>query len=367
MSECSNVNYSKYFNHILPLSIHSSYSKDLEFSDKIILPRSISKDLLRNKLPFPPQFIIIPDRSFNNSIHCTALEFSSEEDFIYVPFWMLRELGFKAFHLDKGIKRSVKAGYGVTLKTLNIEAYNNSITYTIKKCTYLEIFYAGDIKNDLIKAEIEKYMFVRENSEVSLWINENIVIVKIIKVSPNHIAVIQGDFTFLRLTEMPLKRKAVMEEGTGTENLSTFEKFPIYPERLPKFLIEILKRNELLKTQPKKLSSTTNPYNIKMKTSSHGKNTSNMPIESSNIFQSIMDITDLDKYIPQTKTVEVGKSLEESTTILPPVYNSPVRTRIHSPQLLIITIPELSKNLPTNFKRNVSRFPIWFKQKKKDL
>ena len=82
----NNLDYCKYFKNILPLSVHSIYSNDLEFSDKIVLPKSIFKDLIRNKLPFPPQFILIPERSTNNSVYCTVLEFTAEEDFIYLPF-----------------------------------------------------------------------------------------------------------------------------------------------------------------------------------------------------------------------------------------------------------------------------------------
>ena len=365
LNQYINTHYSKYFEKILPLSIHPLYSRDLEFSDKIIVPRSIYKDLLRNKLPFPTQFIIVPDRSMHNSIHCTVLEFSAEEDFIYLPFWMLRELGFKVFNKDKGVHRYVKAGYGVTLTLLETVITNCIVSYAITRCTYLEFFCGNEASTESIKDEISKYLFVREDSEMTICINDVILIVKIIKLSPTSIAIIQGEFQCIRLSEIPVKSKIVKEEGTSTDVLEQkIEKFPNFPEKLPRFLIEIIKKRNNITINPNNSKSTAGPSGTSPK-KYHRKINSYNPIESPNILQCRIDTPEIEKYIAgHYKNTEVGKSLEDSTGILPPLYHSPIKMKKKSPKVLSITIPELTQKSPIITNKNVKKVPIWFKSRK---
>ena len=365
LSQYINTRYSTYFEKILPLSIHPLYSRDLEFSDKIIVPRSICKDLHRNKLPFPPQFIIVPDRSLHNSIHCTVLEFSAEEDFIYLPFWMLRELGFKVFNKDKGVHRYVKAGYGVTLNLLDTVISNCIVSYSIVKCTYLEFFCANETNTEYIKSEISKYLFVREDSEMSICINGVIVIIKIIKLRPSKIAIIQGDFECIRLSEIPIKSKVVKEEGTSTEiQEQKIENFPIYPERLPPFLIEIIKKRNNISINPSNSKSTTGPSGARSK-KHHRKIISHNPIESPNIFKFRPENPEIEKYIAaHYKNPKLGISLEDPGGILPPVLHSPIKMYKKYPQVLSITIPELSYQSPITTNVTAKKGPVWVKSRK---
>lgn len=364
LNRSSDLHYNKYFQQILPISTHVLYSRDLEFSDKIIVPRSVCKDLLRNKLPFPPQFILIPDRSMNSSIHCTVLEYTAEEGVIYLPFWMLGELGFKVFNKKKGAKSQMKSGYGVTLSILSLVSQNNLLSYAITRCSYLEFFCTQEVSTENIKSEISRYMFVRENSEVSVCISNVIVTIKVVKIVPNVIAVIQGDFQCVRLSELPAKPVVFKEEGTSTEVIEVKEKrFPDYQEKLPRFLIEIIKRKQnidlnALNAKPIKPSGTCGKV-------SHRKNYSYAPIESPIIFRSRISTPELESYIKDhLKHTEVGKSLEDSTGALPPVYYSPIKPRVKSPQVLTITIPELSHQSPLISKKGKTKIPNCFKSRK---
>jgi Ubiquitin fusion degradation protein UFD1 len=343
----NSVDYSKHFKYIVPLSIHPAYCKDYEFSDKIIVPRSMFKDLLRSKLPFPPQLILIPDRYMHNCIHCTVLEFTAEEGFLYLPLWMLRELGYKVLNTNKSPNRAIKRGYGVTLSNLEVKVLNNSIFYTITKCNYAEYYSDAHTDPDFIKSEVSKYMFIREDSSVSVLVKDIIVIITVIKVKPNPISTIQGDFQLVRLSTLPIKPKAAKEESTNTEmTLSQVEKFPLYPERLPRFLVDIMTR---------KITSSgpgTMKFAYKDKEIYHKKNFSYAPAALRNLPQSRTMTPDLEKYIKPSRNTEIGKSIEESIGYLPSVYSPSPKLQPNSPQLLTITIPELTlhagSKLPTS-------------------
>lgn len=363
LTRTGSVHYSKYFQHIFPISIHSMYTRDLEFSDKIVLPRSICKDLVRTKFPFPPQLILVPERPFHNSIYCTVLEFSAEEDYMYVPFWMLRELGFKVLNSSKDLKRNPKSGYGVTINAIGYSTTSNIISYSVTKCTAIEYYSFSEVNHEALKRELSKYMFVRQDSEVSVLINEHIVIVKLLKVTPGPISAIAGDFELTLIRSLPIKTKIAKEESTNTEvPNSKWEKFPMFKEKLPKFLIDLMNKKQKKKSQAL-------PGSIKRQDTSkvyHKKNYSYEPLDSQGVTHSRTSTPELlDKYLKMNcKNVEVGRSLEDSVAILPPVYHLPNKIKVNSPQLLTITIPELTPQPKLHSKRYACKLPNWFKNRK---
>lgn len=348
--------FSKYFINVLPLSTHASYTEDLEFSDKVVLPRSVLKSIQRMHLPMPPQFVMVSERPFHNNIYCTSLEYSAEEEFIYLPFWMLSELGYKVLNSHKGVHRTVKAGYGLTLSTLEVAIKFNIPQYIIPKCTEVEYYLEKDHNSQEIKYHLSKYLFIRENSEVSIFLNKSITIIKITKVSPSPISTLDSNFKFTQVTSLPSKPALNKEDKLQHQSnpLSRTELLPSFQERVPRYLKDLLKRQE---------SQNSESFTIKKPTVIHKKNFSCLPPESPRIMtqrESTPEI--IEKYIQTSnKGNETGKSIEESEWHLPSVYHSPLKLKLSPPTLLNIAIPEYTFKSPA---KKTKKVPHWFKVKK---
>lgn len=65
--------------------------KDVDEGDKIFLPPSALDKLARMNVEYPMLFEISSDRIDKKS-HCGVLEFSAEEGWCYMPFWMMENL-----------------------------------------------------------------------------------------------------------------------------------------------------------------------------------------------------------------------------------------------------------------------------------
>lgn len=65
--------------------------KDVDEGDKIFLPPSALDKLARMNVEYPMLFEIRSDRIDKKS-HCGVLEFSAEEGWCYMPFWMMENL-----------------------------------------------------------------------------------------------------------------------------------------------------------------------------------------------------------------------------------------------------------------------------------
>lgn len=357
------VHYSKNFKHIMPLSVHPLYTRDLEFSDKIIMPRSICKDLVRAKFPFPPQLVLVPQRPFNNSIYCTVLDFSAEEDHLYVPYWMLRELGYKVLNSNKTPKRSPKSGYGVTANSIGHNTNSSNLSYSIMKCRTVEYYSFTEVNQEILQHELTKYMFIRQDSEVSVLINEQIVIIKILKVNPGPIATTDGKFELVRLENFPIKMRTISEDTNLIENFkSRLEKFPVFKKKLPKFLIEIIRRKESLKNNmgPSRTNRLITSGNYHQKTYSYE------PIETQGTTHSNSSTPDLLKKSLKVnrKLMDVGKSLDDQSSALPPVLNVPKKLKINSPQLLTIAVPSLTPQFKHKTPNHSWKLPGWSKPRK---
>ncbi|OMJ78127.1 hypothetical protein SteCoe_22146 [Stentor coeruleus] len=356
------VHYSKHFKHILPISLHSLYTRDLEFSDKIIMPRSICKELVRAKFPFPPQLILVPQRPFNNSIYCTVLDFSAEEDHLYLPYWMLRELGYKVLNSNKTPKRSPKSGYGVTANSIGHNTNSSNLCYSIMKCRVIEYYSFTEVNQEILQHELMKYMFIRQDSEVSVLINEQIIIIKILKVIPGPIATTDGKFELLRIENVPIKMKTVCEETSLMENFkSRLEKFPVFKKKLPKFLVEIIRKKESLKNDG--VNETNRLVKRKIY---HKKMYSYEPIESQGTTHSNSSTPDLLKKSLKVnrKLLEVGKSMDDQINVLPPILNVPKKIKINSPQLLTIAVPSLTPQFKHKTPSHSLKLSGWSKPRK---
>lgn len=68
--------------------------KDITDGDKIFLPPSAFEQLARMVVEYPMLFEARNVRT-GRKTHCGVLEFSSEEGFCYMPYWMMSNLGVR--------------------------------------------------------------------------------------------------------------------------------------------------------------------------------------------------------------------------------------------------------------------------------
>ena len=90
------------FLKIYPIEVYSGYSKNLQYSDKIVLPMSVCYALVRAGIHFPPIFLIHSKENYNISALCAVLEYSSEPDTLYCPNVLLKKLRIKPSNKVKG-------------------------------------------------------------------------------------------------------------------------------------------------------------------------------------------------------------------------------------------------------------------------
>ena len=65
----------------------------LEYSDKIILPPSCLEKLAHLEITYPMMFEISNPRGGGKRLHCGVLEFIAQEGMVYLPYWMMENMG----------------------------------------------------------------------------------------------------------------------------------------------------------------------------------------------------------------------------------------------------------------------------------
>lgn len=68
--------------------------KDVDSGDKIYLPPSALDKLARMNVEYPMLFEVT-NLTLGNKTHCGVLEFSSDEGYCYMPYWMMQNLGVR--------------------------------------------------------------------------------------------------------------------------------------------------------------------------------------------------------------------------------------------------------------------------------
>jgi len=265
--------YTKYFKHVLPLSTHCSYEPSLEFSDRVILPRSVYFDVRRAGLPFPPLFVLLPERSMHNPVYCFPAEFSAEEDFLYIPIWMFGELGFRVINYTKGVRRAVKCGYGVYLQSLKVKYLDTFgghkvLKYSLPECKKVVLRVPKYFDTDLLIKALAKFSVIKEGSKMTLSCQNDLVLVHVQKVFPAQACVlIKGDLELEQVFNIPTKAEQpkYSEASQQTESqlaLGIYE-LPEKKEKYPKFLLEIMNsKKPSKKLRPKKLSTKLRLYSM---------------------------------------------------------------------------------------------------------
>jgi ubiquitin fusion degradation protein 1 len=72
--------------------------RDVTEGDKIFLPPSALDRLARMNVEYPMLFEITAADTGKRT-HCGVLEFSAEEGFCYLPYWMMENLAVWCFHM----------------------------------------------------------------------------------------------------------------------------------------------------------------------------------------------------------------------------------------------------------------------------
>lgn len=352
MDNLFNFHFSRYFNNLLPIKVHPAYSQEMEFADKIVAPKTVLMEAKRCRVPLPVLMILEPERHMHSCIYCTVLEFTAEEGFLYLPYWMLSELGYKVINTQKGIKRTVKVGYGVRLHSIEVSLTNNIPSYSIPKCTLVEYFSDQSLNPNEIRDALSNYTFIREDSDVSISSKGKILIIKILKVQPKPLSLLNSNFDLKKLNSLPIKLKSEKEKSTSTSDNPSIKpsKLPVYTEKLPRFLVDIMKKKDEQSQKKDNKSSKVKTTHVK-----------NLSYFSDDLPYGRSDTPEfIEKYL-KSKQVDTNRSVDESIGRLPSVYHSPMRIKMNPPMLLSITLPEPSG---TSVQKSRKKANGWLKMKK---
>lgn len=269
--------YCKYFRNLYPISSYPQYSSELEFSDKIILPKSVLQDLRRLQIPHPLLFILKPERSMQSSVYCAPLEFRSEEENIYLPIFLYKKLGFKVLKHEKVLNKSFKTGYGVYLQSLPLRvvdpnAFSSSLCYTIPKCQKMKAFISRVLSIEKIRRGLLNYSVIKEGEDIrvrdiQIANGKEIVYIYILKLIPADICIL-ADMLFeieivdhLPKQSYSLNNTVHLMPEKKKNNLGILD-IPERSAKLPKFLIEIMHNRVGTSSTSRKREKSPNPYLI---------------------------------------------------------------------------------------------------------
>lgn len=70
--------------------------RDIDEGDKVILPTRALEELARMQVDYPMLFEISCGAT-GLKTHCGVLEFSAEEGFCYMPYWIMQNLGVSVY------------------------------------------------------------------------------------------------------------------------------------------------------------------------------------------------------------------------------------------------------------------------------
>jgi Ubiquitin fusion degradation protein UFD1 len=242
--------------YVLPISTHTSYTDSMECSDKVILPLSVCLELRNINLSMPSALVLLPERPAHTPVYCSVLEFTAETDCIYVPLWLYTSLGYKT-HTNR-VKKRYKSGYGVNLYTLPFKDKVNPSS--LPKCTLVKVYAASVLNIDEVKTGLKGYNVIYESIEIPIMHYKQKVLIKILKVAPEYICLINDDFD-LEFIEKNYEKDSIMASTpliTEKKNFVSLEILPEWPEKYPKFLVDIMFRKtpKKLRNLSKKRSTT---------------------------------------------------------------------------------------------------------------
>ena len=178
--------------HLFPISCHSNYTPDLEYSDKLILPPSIFFTIKQHHLPIPPVFSLRYNRETSTPVLCGVLEFTAEDDSLYAPLWILKKIG----------KRSEYSNNEVLLEILQAKKRNISAFPLLKK---IEIYVEALLDLDSLKKALLMFTVVTKGEWLKFKINRKVYKICILSLLPRNKCLIKNANFELSVTDQYLE------------------------------------------------------------------------------------------------------------------------------------------------------------------
>ena len=207
-SKIEEQGYSRYFGNVLPVSFHESYQKNLDFSDKIILPKSVLLDIKRRKPKLPIAFEVCSERRKKQSLLCVPYEFTAPEGFIYLPQWMYLKLGYKTFRY----KQPARSGYGLFLQYL---------PETLRKCEKLYVYTSKEVSKKSLLKSLRFYTLASRDSIVPVLDNNEKKFVKVVDLKPRTLCVINEETKVKIVKDKLTIEKAYLTPGKLPQETSS--------------------------------------------------------------------------------------------------------------------------------------------------
>jgi hypothetical protein len=233
------------------LSFQNAFMPSMDFSDKVIFPPSVLVELKILNVPMPPVLILAPNRSYYSKVYCSVLDFTAEEDCVCVPFWAYRELGYKSKAKNSSSRHTVRNGYGI--KVFLAPLKENAQAYVLPKLQVVKLSSAIELDVALVKEAIRMYSVIREGKDIYFSVSGEKKSARVVQVMPAAVCLIGNEFEVVvgkRNNSSTLPDTASMKSKESNRQLG-FDSFPTYPERIPRFLIEIMAKSSSVNSKPR--------------------------------------------------------------------------------------------------------------------
>jgi hypothetical protein len=139
-----------------PISAHPSYSEDLDYSDKLILPRSIFFVIRSLHYPVPPVFILRCPRTPLKSITCGVLDFSASENTLFAPKWIQKKLSTRSKYSTSDIR----------LEIFQTSQIKSSLFPLLSR---IEVTLDSDIEAEHCKKALMRYTVVTKGDSLNIF------------------------------------------------------------------------------------------------------------------------------------------------------------------------------------------------------
>lgn len=149
----------KSFPSLEPISKSAIYNDSLEYSDKLILPRSIFFTIRALHYPIPPVFILRNSKFLNKSVYCGVLEFSSSEGQVFAPQWIIKRLS----------SSSKYSSFEVRLEILQTPQSKSSLFPLLTRVDLILESDTIDLSQDSIKKGLMMYTVITKGDYLNVF------------------------------------------------------------------------------------------------------------------------------------------------------------------------------------------------------
>ena len=154
---------------VYPIKDYPGYVKNLDYSDKIVLPLQICHALVRNAVHFPPIFLVQSKSNKKISFLCGVLEYTSEIDTLYCPHNFAKKLRPQSLKNYKNLDQSISLlnrNQGVTLEVV-LKSRNK---FPFPELTRVEILPEVTISESSCRRGLLAYSILRKGNSLTVMI-----------------------------------------------------------------------------------------------------------------------------------------------------------------------------------------------------